>query len=179
MKKSVKLGLIVTACSIMVGCSTTNSLPYKASTNYVENQHYFSIQKNTLPDEALKLHVCRIKSFTRNIEAPDLFINGKKLFEIKNGSRFNTLIKKGDNFSIETTANPLLYRMKSEVIHSGIISDNSQFIIIKAEGNIGLGLSVLFGGAIGATLKEGTNSGPSGSWSFTVVDQELFEKTCK
>lgn len=35
MKKSIKLGLLVTACSIMVGCSTTNSIPYKASTNNV------------------------------------------------------------------------------------------------------------------------------------------------
>lgn len=35
MKRTVKIGAITIAALVMVGCSTTNSIPYKASTNNV------------------------------------------------------------------------------------------------------------------------------------------------
>jgi len=126
------------------------------------------------------LNICRPDSIIRSMESPDIFINGNILSELKNGSSFSFNVHKGDKFSVETTANALLYRFKNEIIVSGDVSDSAQYIVVTAERNLSQGLSVLFGGAIAEVSRQNVSgSSSSGSWSYVRTSLNEYKSACE
>jgi hypothetical protein len=68
--------------------------------------------------------------------------------------------------------------MNHEIIVSGTVAESSHYVVVKAERNLGQGIAMMFGGAIAVAALEGANSGSSGSWSYTIVEQKSFEQEC-
>jgi len=73
----------------------------------------------TSAETQLELNICRVKSVIRFAEAPDLYIDDKKVAEISNGIKVVHRLSPASSFTVKTTANPFLYRFKDELVIKG------------------------------------------------------------
>ena len=131
----------------------------------------------TSAEAQLELNICRVKSMIRFAEAPDLYIDAKKVAEISNGTKVVQHISPTATFTVKTTANPFLYRFKDELVIKGQPVD-SLFIVIKAERNLAQGLSVFFGGAIAEAARQSVQVGESKNWTTSLVTRDEFAAKC-
>jgi len=131
----------------------------------------------TSAETQLELNICRVKSVIRFAEAPDLYIDDKKVAEISNGIKVVQRLSPSASFTVKTAANPFLYRFKDELVIKGQ-PVQPMFIVIKAERNITQGLSVFFGGALAEAARQSVQVGESKNWSTSIVTNDEFATKC-
>jgi hypothetical protein len=131
----------------------------------------------TSAEAQLVLNICRVKSMIRFAEAPDLYIDDKKVAEISNGTKVTQRLSPTASFTVKTTANPFLYRFKEELVIKGQPVE-PMFIVIKAERNLAQGLSVFFGGAIAEAARQSVQVGDSKNWTTSIVPSDEFAAKC-
>jgi hypothetical protein len=124
-----------------------------------------------------ELNICRVKSMIRFAEAPDLYIDDKKVAEVSNGTKVVQRVSPTATFTVKTAANPFLYRFRDEVLIKGK-SIEPMFIVIKAERNLAQGVSVLFGGALAEATRQSIQVGDSKNWTTSIVSREEFAARC-
>lgn len=131
------------------------------------------------PTEAsVVLNICRVKSIIRMAEAPDLYVNDVKIGELSNGVRLTHSVKTNDSYTVKTTASPLLFRFKDELLVKGHIPAEPIYVVVKAERNIAQGFSVLFGGAIAESIRQGTEIGDTKNWTTSLVTESEYSSRC-
>jgi hypothetical protein len=113
----------------------------------------------------------------RFAEAPDLYIDDKKVAEISNGTKVIQRLSPTASFTVKTAANPFLYRFRDELVIKGQPVE-SMFIVIKAERNLAQGLSVFFGGAIAEAARQSVQVGDSKNWTTSIVARDEFVTKC-
>jgi hypothetical protein len=113
----------------------------------------------------------------RFAEAPDLYIDDKKVAEVSNGTKVVQRVSPTATFTVKTAANPFLYRFRDEVLIKGK-SIEPMFIVIKAERNLAQGVSVLFGGALAEATRQSIQVGDSKNWTTSIVSREEFAARC-
>ena len=131
----------------------------------------------TSAEAPLELNICRVKSMIRFAEAPDLFIDDRKVAEISNGTKVVQRLSPTASFIVKTAANPFLYRFRDELVIKGQPVE-PMFIVIKAERNIAQGLSVFFGGAIAEAVRQSVQVGDSKNWATSIVPRDEFAAKC-
>lgn len=124
------------------------------------------------------LNICRVKSIIRMAEAPDLYVNDAKIGELSNGVRLTHNVKTNDSYTVKTTASPLLFRFKDELLVKGRVPAESIYVVIKAERNMAQGLSVFFGGAIAESIRQSTEIGETKNWTTSLVTENEFIGKC-
>ena len=131
------------------------------------------------PTEAsVVLNICRVKSIIRMAEAPDLYVNDAKIGELSNGVRLTHSLKTNDSYTVKTTASPLLFRFKDELLIKGRMPAEPIYVVIKAERNMAQGLSVFFGGAIAESIRQSTEVGDTKNWTTSLVTHDEFLSKC-
>lgn len=131
----------------------------------------------TSTEAQLELSICRVKSMIRFAEAPDLYIDDKKVAEISNGTKVVRSISPADTFTVKTAANPFVYRFRDEVLFKGKPIE-PMFIVIKAERNLAQGISVFFGGALAEATRQSIQVGDLKNWTVNIVAREEFAAKC-
>jgi hypothetical protein len=131
----------------------------------------------TSAEAQLELNICRVKSMIRFAEAPDLYIDDKKVAEISNGTKVVQRLSPIASFTVKTAANPFLYRFRDELVIKGQPVEH-MFIVIKAERNLAQGLSVVFGGAIAEAARQSVQVGDSKNWTASIVPRDEFAAKC-
>ena len=131
----------------------------------------------TRAEAQLELNICRLKSVIRFAEAPDLYIDDKKVAEISNGTKVVQSISPTATFTVKTAANPFVYRFRDEVLIKGKPIE-PMFIVIKAERNLAQGISVFFGGALAEATRQSIQVGDSKNWTTSIVAQDEFVAKC-
>lgn len=129
-------------------------------------------------DASVVLNICRVKSIIRMAEAPDLYVNDVKIGELSNGVRLSHSVKTNDSYTVKTTASPLLFRFKDELLIKGRMPAEPVYVVIKAERNMAQGLSVFFGGAIAESIRQSTEVGDTKNWTTSLVTQSEFAGRC-
>jgi hypothetical protein len=131
----------------------------------------------TSAEAQLELNICRVKSMIRFAEAPDLYVDDKKVAELSNGTKVVQRLSPTAVFTVKTTANPFLYRFKDELVIKGQPIE-PMFIVIKAERNLAQGLSIFFGGAIAEAARQSVQLGDSKNWTTSIVPPDEFAAKC-
>lgn len=138
--------------------------------------------KDSIPmgtaDSKITINICRINSVVRMAESPDLYINSSRFMELSNGNKVIYHANKNDSYLLKTSSNPFVYRFKDEVLAEGKFEDGPIYMTIKAERNLPQGLSILFGGAIAESVRQGGESGKSNNWSVNIVTSDDYPSKC-
>ncbi len=132
----------------------------------------------THTEASVVLNICRVKSIIRMAEAPDLYVNDAKIGELSNGVRLTHSVKINDSYTVKTTASPLLFRFKDELLVKGRMPTEPIYVVIKAERNMAQGLSVFFGGAIAESIRQSTEVGDTKNWTTSLVSQSEYSSKC-
>lgn len=129
-------------------------------------------------EASVVLNICRVKSIIRMAEAPDLYVNDAKIGELSNGVKLTHTVKTNDSYTVKTTASPLLFRFKDELLVKGRMPAEPIYVVIKAERNMAQGLSVFFGGAIAESIRQSTEIGETKNWTTSFVTGNEFIGRC-
>ena len=115
----------------------------------------------------------------RSVEAPDLYIDGRNVAEIANGTSFKVETYENAEVKLFLEKNILVYRFKDEVIYSDSLKSDPLFLIVAADSNIKSGLNILLGGAIAESARQNIdNKAVSDSWEVLAVSEEIFRSKC-
>ena len=155
------------ACGLLAGCGGASVTEMPVTNSTVTN------------GDGGSLNICRPSSVVRFAETPTLFVNGKNVAEISNGTSVSVAIGLGETYEVGTKANPLLFRMSDETLIKGTttyVAD--RFIIIEALANLSQGISVLLGGAVGASINSELEDTETANWSAKIVDKSDFLSDC-
>ena len=168
----------VITCSMANAQSTSELTPQLPATGASDGVATAPVSINVTSAEAqLELNICRLKSVIRFAEAPDLYIDDKKVAEISNGTKVVQSISPTATFTVKTAANPFVYRFRDEVLIKGKPIE-PMFIVIKAERNLAQGISVFFGGALAEATRQSIQVGDSKNWTTSIVAQDEFVAKC-
>jgi hypothetical protein len=155
------------ACGLLAGCGGGSITKMPVTNSTVTNSDGGSI------------NICRPSSVVRFGETPSLFINDKNVAEISNGTSVSVPIGLGETYEVGTKANPLLFRMSDETLLKGKATNASdRFIIIEGLANLSQGISVLLGGAVGASINSELEDTGTANWSVKIVDKSDFPSDC-
>ncbi len=168
----------VITCSMANAQATSDQTPQQsvsgASDSVPSNLGRINV---TSAEAQLELNICRVKSVIRFAEAPDLYIDDKKVAEISNGIKVVQRLSPTSSFTVKTAANPFVYRFRDELVIKGQLVE-PMFIVIKAERNLAQGLSVFFGGALAESARQSVQAGDSKNWSAGIVTRDEFDAKC-
>jgi len=92
--------------------------------------------------------------------------------------RLTHSVKINDSYTVKTTASPLLFRFKDELLVKGRMPTEPIYVVIKAERNMAQGLSVFFGGAIAESIRQSTEVGDTKNWTTSLVSQSEYSSKC-
>ncbi|WP_295550151.1 hypothetical protein [Limnohabitans sp. Rim8] len=171
MKFILALSCLTFACS---GVSATPVTPAPEPATQSTN----ALAEIAPTEASVVLNICRVKSIIRMAEAPDLYVNDAKIGELSNGVRLTHSVKTNDSYTVKTTASPLLFRFKDELLVKGRMPSEPIYAVIKAERNLAQGLSVFFGGAIAESIRQSTEVGDTKNWTTSFVTQSEFAGRC-
>lgn len=168
----------------LITCGTANAQPRSEQTPQLPEMVASDAVSTSLgsinvtsAEAQLELNICRVKSIIRFAEAPDLYIDDKKVAEISNGTKVVQRLSPTASFTIKTAANPFLYRFSDELLIK-VKPVEPMFIVIKAERNLAQGLSVFFGGAIAEAARQSVQVGDSKNWTTSIVPRDEFPAKC-
>ena len=154
------------ACGLLAGCGGGSITKMPVTNSTVTN------------GDGGSLNICRPGSVVRFAETPTLFVNGKNVAEISNGTSVSVPIGLGETYEVGTKANPLLFRMSDETLIKGTttyVAD--RFIIIEALADISAGITALFLG-VDAAIKNELEDTETANWSAKIVDKSDFLSDC-
>lgn len=139
--------------------------------------------KELKKEDAVIIKICRPKSFMRNFESPDFFINGKIAAEVSNGAMIKVSANVGDRYSFVLASNIFAQRFKDvQIFDSKILEKKELYLILLTESKPDWagGIDALFMSPVLAANRAQNRARENGlkNWWVNIVKKEDFEKEC-
>jgi len=128
----------------------------------------------------IDVHICRPSSFVKNLESPDLFIDGVNMAEISNGSRVTISSVEGAEMRVKLVKNFLVQRFNDQLIYQTTISDKPIYLVIATGSpDWSGGLAVLFGADANA-IAASSDKSVGRWWNYLRLEtKQQFDAACR